>query len=90
MSWTRTGGARLVFNGDLIAGYKRNVTVEKLGAHVSLCTLAYYVQWHIHRALGSLYESDGEGAERCWTFRGVVERLKALACNDVRMNGIEF
>jgi len=63
---------------------------ERIRAHVFLCTLAYYVQWHMHRALAPLYQSDGEGAERRWTFRGAIEGLKALTRNDVRINGIEF
>ncbi len=63
---------------------------ERIRAHVFLCMLAYYVQWHMHKALAPLCQSDGEGGERAWSFQGVIDTLKAITCNDVRMNNIEF
>ena len=52
--------------------------------------LAYYAQWHMHKALAPLYQSDGEGAQRNWTFQGVIDTLKTIMCNDVRIDKIEF
>ncbi len=51
---------------------------ERIEAHVFLCMLAYYIQWHMHRRLMPLFEQDGQGAERRWTFAGVLERLKGI------------
>lgn len=51
---------------------------ERIEAHVFLCMLAYYVQWHMRRRLAPLFEQDGEGADRRWTFAGVLERLKGI------------
>lgn len=51
---------------------------QRIEAHVFLCLLAYYIQWHMHRRLMPLFEQDGQGAERRWTFAGVLERLKGI------------
>jgi transposase len=51
---------------------------QRIEAHVFLCVLAYYIQWHIHQRLAPLFEEDGEGKERRWTFAGVLERLKGI------------
>lgn len=51
---------------------------ERIEAHVFLCVLAYYVQWHIQQRLAPLFEADGEGKDRRWTFAGVLERLKGI------------
>jgi len=51
---------------------------ERIEAHVFLCMLAYYVQWHMQQRLAPLFEQDGEGKHRRWTFAGVLERLKGI------------
>ena len=62
---------------------------ERIEAHVFLCVLAYYVQWHIHQQLTPLFEEDGQGKERRWTFAGVLERLKGIRQETVVFNDTE-
>lgn len=51
---------------------------DRIEAHVFLCMLAYYVQWHMLQRLAPLFDADGEGKDRRWTFVGVLERLKTI------------
>jgi len=51
---------------------------ERIEAHVFLCMLAYYIQWHMQQRLTPLFAADGEGKKRRWTFAGVLERLKGI------------
>ena len=60
---------------------------ERIEAHVFLCMLAYYVQWHMQQKLVPLLESDGTGEDRRWTWAGVLERLKGIRRQTVTMNG---
>lgn len=62
---------------------------ERIEAHVFLCMLAYYIQWHMQRRLTPLFEEDGEGADRRWTFAGVLERLKGIRQETVVFNDTE-
>ena len=63
---------------------------RRIKAHVFLCTLAYYVQWHLMERLGPLFADDGEGKERRWTVQNVIERLKQVTQNEVECNGLRF
>jgi transposase len=63
---------------------------ERIKAHVFLCTLAYYVQWHLVERLRPLFEADAEGKYRRWTVQNVIERLRQICRNRVRLGGIEF
>ncbi len=63
---------------------------RRIRAHVFLCTLAYYVQWHMTERLQPLFAADGEGKERRWTVQNVIERLKQVTRNEVRSNGVSF
>jgi transposase len=63
---------------------------ERIRAHVFICLLAYYVQWHALKRLRPLFEQDGEGKEKQWTFAGVIERLAAIRSNRVKSSGVEF
>jgi hypothetical protein len=51
--------------------------------------LAYYIQWHMHQRLLPLFEEDGEGADRRWTFAGVLERLKGIRQETMVFNNTE-
>ena len=51
---------------------------ERIRSHVFLCMLAYYLQWHMEQRLASLFETDGKGQERRWTFRGVIDCLAQI------------
>lgn len=37
---------------------------ERIEAHVFLCILACYTQWHMQTKLAPLFEANGQGAER--------------------------
>lgn len=63
---------------------------DRIRAHVFLCVLAYYLQWHMNKALAPLFAEDGVGAERRWTFRSVVERLMTIRQNRTRCAQTEF
>ena len=63
---------------------------ERLRCHVFICMLAYYLQWHMTRRLKPLFESDGEGKHRRWSFHNVLEKLKAIRRERVRLAGVEF
>ena len=51
---------------------------ERIQAHVFLCMLAYYVQWHARQMLEPLFAADGKGRNRQWTWEHVMERLKGI------------
>lgn len=59
---------------------------ERIEAHVFLCMLAYYVQWHMQQRLAPLFAEDGEGKERRWTFAGALERLKGIRLETLVFN----
>jgi len=63
---------------------------ERIRSHVFLCMLAYYLQWHMEQRLAPLFANDGEGQERRWTFRGVIECLAQITRSRVTVNGAEF
>jgi len=63
---------------------------ERIRCHVFICMLAYYLQWHMMRRLQPLLEKDGEGKQRRWTVKNILERLKGIRRERVRLNGIEF
>ncbi len=63
---------------------------ERIRAHVFICMLAYYVQWHARQRLKPLFQEDGEGKERQWTFANVIERLRGIRSNRVTSSGLEF
>jgi len=63
---------------------------DRIRAHVFLCTLAYYVQWHMIKRLQPLFAKDKEGKNRQWSFKNVIERLKCIRREKVRLSGVEF
>jgi len=65
-------------------------TDERIRSHVFLCMLAYYLQWHMEQRLAPLFAADGQGPERRWTFRGVIDCLAQIIRNRVTVNGAEF
>jgi len=60
---------------------------QRIEAHVFLCMLAYYLQWHMQQKLAALFAADGVGEDRRWTWTGVLERLKGIRRQTVTMNG---
>lgn len=65
-------------------------TDDRIRAHVFLCMLAYYLQWHMTQRLKPLFDSDGVGSEREWTFSGVIDCLKSRHQHTVLLKGVEF
>jgi hypothetical protein len=65
-------------------------TDDRIRSHVFLCMLAYYLQWHMEQHLVPLFKGDGEGEQRRWTFRGVIDCLVQITRNRVSVNGAEF
>lgn len=63
---------------------------ERIRSHVFLCMLAYYLQWHMQQRLVPLFAADGQGQERRWTFRGVIDCLAQITRNSVTVNDAEF
>jgi transposase len=63
---------------------------ERIRAHVFICMLAYYVQWHARQRLQPLFAGDGEGKMRQWTFENVIGHLTTIRSNRVKTNGVEF
>lgn len=62
---------------------------DRIRAHVFLCMLAYYVQWHMHQRLSSLAE-EASGKDRRWTFINMIETLKQITRNTVQVAGAEL
>ena len=62
---------------------------DRIRAHVFLCMLAYYIQWHATEKLVSLFAMDESNAERRWSFQIVIERLKSIRKTNLKIKGIE-
>ena len=63
---------------------------DRIKAHLFLCMLAYYVQWHMMQKLKPLFEDNGAGKNRRWTFRAVIDCLKQICLNQVEVSGVTF
>jgi transposase len=58
---------------------------HRIQAHVFLCMLSYYLQWHVNQRLSVVYQNDGSGKNRRWTFLQVIERLKSIRSQTVQI-----
>ena len=65
-------------------------TDDRIRAHVFMCVLAYYLQWHVNQRLASLFAEDGDHEARQWTFKAVVDRLSAIRRQRVKLANTEF
>ncbi|MEA2014487.1 MAG: transposase, partial [Thermodesulfobacteriota bacterium] len=65
-------------------------TDDRIRAHVFLCMLAYYVQWHMQQRLKPLFDSDGSGSERRWTFAGIIECMRQRCRHTVSAQNVQF
>lgn len=61
---------------------------ERIRAHVLLCMLAYYLQWHLQQRLQPLFAADGKEKDRFWTVENVIERLKSLRRQVITAAGV--
>jgi len=60
-------------------------TDARIKCHVFICMLAYYVMWHMKQRLQPMFESDGKGVQRKYTFDNILETLKSI-----RKETVEF
>jgi transposase len=63
---------------------------DRIRSHVFLCVLAFYLQWHMQQRLQPLFEANGEGKNRQWTMENVIERLRAIRKQRVKVAEVEF
>jgi hypothetical protein len=52
--------------------------------------LAYYFQWHLTQRLKPLFGSYGQGKNRQWTIQNVLEILKGIRWERVKINNVEI
>jgi len=62
-------------------------TDNRIKCHVFICMLAYYVMWHMNQRLQPLYDADGVGPDRKYTFDYVMEILKRVSTQSVEVCG---
>jgi transposase len=55
---------------------------KRIKAHVVLCMLAYYVEWHAMQLLYPLFEQDGKGPKKCFSFERVILSLRTIMIQD--------
>jgi len=73
-------------------------TDERIRAHVFLCMLAYYLQWHFTQRLAPLFEQQQAALasgvllpkNRTLTLAGVLESLKNIRRNEVSVGEASF
>jgi len=58
---------------------------ERIRAHVFICMLAYYLQWHALQRLQPLFDADGQGKDRRWSWPIILERLKSIRTQTCRL-----
>ena len=71
---------------------------ERIEAHVFVCMLAYYLQWHMVQRLEPLLSEQREAIkgkqmrkeDRKWTLAHVVEVLKSLRAEELTYEGVPF
>ena len=51
---------------------------ERIKAHIFIVMLAYYLQWHAMQRLKPLFDSDGVGKDKRWSFKNVILRLQSI------------
>ncbi len=63
---------------------------DRVRAHVFLCMLAYLVQHEMWRRLKPLFDKNGKGKDRQWTFDAVLNRLSSLREEERKIEGHPF
>ena len=63
-------------------------TDRRIEAHIFLVMLAYYLQYHAMQRLKTLFENDGIGSQRRWSFPIIIERLKAIRKTEIKIKDI--
>jgi transposase len=73
-------------------------TDQRIRAHVFLCMLAYYLQWHLKQRLAPLFAQQADALanntlqakDRTLTLASVLETLKSQRRNEVSVGGASF
>jgi hypothetical protein len=73
-------------------------TDQRIRAHVFLCMLAYYLQWHLKQRLAPLFAAQADSIadktlqakDRALTLDAVIETLKSQRRNQVSVGGAVF
>lgn len=63
---------------------------DRVRSHVLLCMLAYLVQHEMWRRLKPLFDRNGKGKDRQWTFEHVLSRLSSLREEQKEIKGHTF
>lgn len=65
-------------------------TDERIRAHIFLCMLAYYVQWHMQQRLQPIFDGDGLGSKRRWSFAGIIECLRQRCRHTISIHDVQY
>jgi len=60
-------------------------TDERIKCHVFICMLAYYIMWYMKQRLQPLFDADGAGRKRYYSFDNIMKILESI-----RQETIEF
>jgi transposase len=63
---------------------------DRVRSHVFLCMLAYLVEHEMWRRLEPLFDKNGKGKDRQWTFDAVIKRLSSLREDEREIEGHPF
>lgn len=63
---------------------------DRIRAHVFLCMLAYYLEWHAMQRLQTIFATDGKGKKRRFSFEMIIERLKSIRIQDCSFNNVRI
>ena len=60
-------------------------TDDRIKCHVFICMLSYYVMWHMNQKLKPIFDSDGVGKNRKFTFDYIIESLKCIRQEEITL-----
>lgn len=63
---------------------------HRIRGHIFLCMLAYYLQWHMVKRLETIFQKDGKGKNRRWSFCQILESLKSIRSQTIRLGSVEI
>ena len=52
--------------------------------------LAYYVQWHMQQRLNPIFDGDGLGSKRRWSFAGIIECLRQRCRHTISIHDVQY
>jgi transposase len=61
---------------------------ERIESHIFIVMLAYYIQWHMMQKLKPLFEKDGVGENKRWSFKTVIDRLMSIQRTECLISGV--